>query len=434
MKRIILLTFAIVSTLGMWAQGYQPSEAIQRAQREFQDKKFGIFLHWGIYSMLGQGEWVMQNRNINYKEYPKIANGFYPSKFNADEWVQAIKASGAKYITITSRHHDGFSMWNSAASDYNIVKATPFKRYVLKELSDACQRHGIALHFYYSHLDWGRLDYPLGRTGLGTGRPKDKQDWKHYQQFMNDQLTELLTQYGPIGAIWFDGVWDHDSDPTPFDWELRPQYDLIHRLQPSCLVANNHHLVPFDGEDVQIFERDLPGENKAGYSGENGISKTLPLESCETMNRTWGYNITDSLYKTPRQIIHLLVGAAGRNANLLLNIGPEPNGELPAEAVSRLKAVGEWMNQYGETIYGTRGGEVEPHPWGVTTRRDNRLFVHILDLNDQGLFLPLNNNKVKRACEYLSRKTVKFTRVDGGIALQLSKKPTEIDYVVELEF
>jgi len=434
MKRIILLTFAIVSTLGMWAQGYQPSEAIQRAQREFQDKKFGIFLHWGIYSMLGQGEWVMQNRNINYKEYPKIANGFYPSKFNADEWVQAIKASGAKYITITSRHHDGFSMWNSAASDYNIVKATPFKRDVLKELSDACQRHGIALHFYYSHLDWGRLDYPLGRTGLGTGRPKDKQDWKHYQQFMNDQLTELLTQYGPIGAIWFDGVWDHDSDPTPFDWELRPQYDLIHRLQPSCLVANNHHLVPFEGEDVQIFERDLPGENKAGYSGENGISKTLPLESCETMNRTWGYNITDSLYKTPRQIIHLLVGAAGRNANLLLNIGPEPNGELPAEAVSRLKAVGEWMNQYGETIYGTRGGEVEPHPWGVTTRRDNRLFVHILDLNDQGLFLPLNNNKVKRACEYLSRKTVKFTRVDGGIALQLSKKPTEIDYVVELEF
>ena len=434
MKRIILLTFAIVSTLGMWAQGYQPSEAVQKAQREFQDKKFGIFLHWGIYSMLGQGEWVMQNRNINYKEYPKIANGFYPSKFNADEWVQAIKASGAKYITITSRHHDGFSMWNSAASDYNIVKTTPFKRDVLKELSDACQRHGIALHFYYSHLDWGRLDYPLGRTGLGTGRPKDKQDWKHYQQFMNDQLTELLTQYGPIGAIWFDGVWDHDSDPTPFDWELRPQYDLIHRLQPSCLVANNHHLVPFEGEDVQIFERDLPGENKAGYSGENGISKTLPLESCETMNRTWGYNITDSLYKTPRQIIHLLVGAAGRNANLLLNIGPEPNGELPAEAVSRLKAVGEWMNQYGETIYGTRGGEVEPHPWGVTTRRDNRLFVHILDLNDQGLFLPLNNNKVKRACEYLSRKTVKFTRVDGGITLQLSKKPTEIDYVVELEF
>ena len=434
MKKSILFTIILACTLSMQAQTYQPSPEIQQAQREFQDKKFGIFLHWGIYSMLGQGEWVMQNRNINYQEYPKISAGFYPSKFNADEWVQAIKASGAKYITITSRHHDGFSMWNSAASDYNIVKATPFKRDVLKELSEACQRHGIALHFYYSHLDWGRLDYPLGRTGLGTSRPKDQQDWKHYQKFMNDQLTELLTQYGPIGAIWFDGVWDHDSDATPFDWQLRPQYDLIHRLQPSCLVANNHHLVPFDGEDVQIFERDLPGENKAGYSGENGVSKTLPLESCETMNRTWGYNITDSLYKTPKEIIHLLVGAAGRNANLLLNIGPEPNGELPAEAVSRLKAVGEWMGQYGETIYGTRGGEVEPHPWGVTTRKDNLLFVHILDLQDSGLFLPLKNNKVKRACEFVSRKAVKLTRVDGGIVLQLGQKPTDIDYVVELQF
>ena len=434
MKKSILFTIILACTLSMQAQTYQPSPEIQQAQREFQDKKFGIFLHWGIYSMLGQGEWVMQNRNINYQEYPKISAGFYPSKFNADEWVQAIKASGAKYITITSRHHDGFSMWNSAASDYNIVKATPFKRDVLKELSEACQRHGIALHFYYSHLDWGRLDYPLGRTGLGTSRPKDQQDWQHYQKFMNDQLTELLTQYGPIGAIWFDGVWDHDSDATPFDWQLRPQYDLIHRLQPSCLVANNHHLVPFDGEDVQIFERDLPGENKAGYSGENGVSKTLPLESCETMNRTWGYNITDSLYKTPKEIIHLLVGAAGRNANLLLNIGPEPNGELPAEAVSRLKAVGEWMGQYGETIYGTRGGEVEPHPWGVTTRKDNRLFVHILDLQDSGLFLPLKNNKVKRACEFVSRKAVKSTRVDGGIVLQLGQKPSDIDYVVELQF
>ncbi len=434
MKKSILFTIILACTLCMQAQTYQPSPEIQQAQREFQDKKFGIFLHWGIYSMLGQGEWVMQNRNINYQEYPKISAGFYPSKFNADEWVQAIKASGAKYITITSRHHDGFSMWNSAASDYNIVKATPFKRDVLKELSEACQRHGIALHFYYSHLDWGRLDYPLGRTGLGTSRPKDQQDWKHYQKFMNNQLTELLTQYGPIGAIWFDGVWDHDSDATPFDWQLRPQYDLIHRLQPSCLVANNHHLVPFDGEDVQIFERDLPGENKAGYSGENGVSKTLPLESCETMNRTWGYNITDSLYKTPKEIIHLLVGAAGRNANLLLNIGPEPNGELPAKAVSRLKAVGEWMGQYGETIYGTRGGEVEPHPWGVTTRKDNRLFVHILDLQDSGLFLPLKNNKVKRACEFVSRKAVKLTRVDGGIVLQLGQKPSDIDYVVELQF
>ena len=435
MKRIIFSVFLAAAFGSINAQSaYQPSEAIRQAQTEFQDKKFGIFLHWGLYSMLGQGEWVMQNRNIHYQEYPKLAAAFYPSLFNADEWVEAIKASGAKYITITSRHHDGFSLWNSAASDYNSVKATPFKRDILKELSEACQRHGIALHFYYSHLDWGRPDYPLGRTGKGTRRPTNQQNWKQYQAFMNAQLTELLTGYGKIGAIWFDGVWDHDSDPTPFDWQLRPQYDLIHRLQPSCLVANNHHLVPFDGEDVQIFERDLPGENKAGYSGENGVSKTLPLESCETMNRTWGYNITDSLYKTPKEIIHLLVGAAGRNANLLLNIGPEPSGKLPEEAVGRLREIGKWLQQYGETIYGTRGGEVEPHTWGVSTRKGNRLFIHVLDLADQALFVPLKYNKVKRAIEFKSGKKVKFTRVDGGITLQFDAVPTDFDYVVELNF
>lgn len=435
MKRIIFSVFLAAAFGSINAQNaYQPSEAIRQAQTEFQDKKFGIFLHWGLYSMLGQGEWVMQNRNIHYQEYPKLAAAFYPSLFNADEWVEAIKASGAKYITITSRHHDGFSLWNSAASDYNSVKATPFKRDILKELSEACQRHGIALHFYYSHLDWGRPDYPLGRTGKGTGRPTNQQNWKQYQTFMNAQLTELLTGYGKIGAIWFDGVWDHDSDPTPFDWQLRPQYDLIHRLQPSCLVANNHHLPPFDGEDVQIFERDLPGENKAGYSGENGISKTLPLESCETMNRTWGYNITDSTYKSPRQLVHLLVGAAGRNANLLLNVGPEPSGKLPEEAVGRLREIGKWLQQYGETIYGTRGGEVEPHTWGVSTCKGNRLFIHVLDLADQALFVPLKYNKVKRAIEFKSGKKVKFTRVDGGITLQFDTVPTDFDYVVELNF
>ena len=439
-KRFFIVSFSLFVCLAScsFAQAdtsavYQPSPDNIRSRQQFQGMKLGIFLHWGIYSSYAQAEWFLYGKALDPHEYAKAARGFYPIRFDADEWVRAFKDAGARYVTITARHHDGFSMFQSRQSAYNIVDATPFHRDVIKEMSQACQRQGMRLHLYYSLLDWTRDDYPPGSCGKRLRRT-GKGDYNSYFAFMKSQLTELLTQYGPIGAIWFDGVWDHDSDATPFDWQLRPQYDLIHRLQPSCLVANNHHLVPFDGEDVQIFERDLPGENKAGYSGENGVSKTLPLESCETMNRTWGYNITDSLYKTPKEIIHLLVGAAGRNANLLLNIGPEPNGELPAEAVSRLKAVGEWMGQYGETIYGTRGGEVEPHPWGVTTRKDNRLFVHILDLQDSGLFLPLKNNKVKRACEFVSRKAVKFTRVDGGIVLQLGQKPSDIDYVVELQF
>ena len=405
---------------------YVPTSENLKAREEFQDNKFGIFLHWGIYSMTAQGEWYMNNRNIHWQEYAKLASGFYPSLFDAAQWVSAIKASGAKYICITSRHHDSFSMFHSQWSDFNIVDATPFKRDVLKELADECQKQGIKLHFYYSHADWRRDDYPEGNTGHGTGRPEGHGDWASYYRFMNNQLTELLTNYGPIGAIWFDGVWDQPKD---FDWQLSEQYELIHRLQPACLVGNNHHRTPYPGEDFQMFERDLPGENKAGYSGQDVSS--LPLETCETMNGMWGYQIEDQNYKSTKDLIHYLVRAAGKNANLLMNIGPQPNGELPAVAVERLKEVGEWMNTYGETIYGTRGGDIAPHSWGVSTRKGDRLFVHILDWKDKGLFLPLTA-KVKKALQFADKAPVSFRQDGEGIWLKLPKVPDETDYVIEL--
>ena len=425
---------AIVLLLGSFflpvaAQDYSPAEENLKSRQEFRDARFGIFLHWGLYAMLATGEWTMTNNNLNYKEYAKLAGGFYPSHFNAAEWVSAIKASGAKYICFTSRHHEGFSMFHTKYSDYNVVDATPFKRDILKELADECHKQGIRLHLYYSHLDWYREDYPWGRTGRGTGRPDAKGNWSSYYQFMNNQLTELLTNYGPIGAIWFDGWWDQDQNPD-FDWQLPGQYELIHRLQPGCLVGNNHHQVPFAGEDIQIFERDLPGENKAGLSGQDISS--LPLETCETMNGMWGYKITDQNYKSAKTLIHYLVKAAGKDANLLMNIGPQPDGCLPEVAVQRLKEVGEWMRVYGETIYGTRGGCVAPHDWGVTTQKGNRLFVHILNLQDKALFLPLDGKTVKRALTFDGKKPLAFKRVDGGITLLLDEIPTEVDKVVEL--
>lgn len=320
-------------------------------------------------------------------------------------------------------------MFHTQYSDYNVVDATPFKRDILKELADECHKQGIRLHLYYSHLDWYREDYPWGRTGRGTGRPNAKGNWPAYYQFMNNQLTELLTNYGPIGAIWFDGWWDQDQNPD-FDWQLPGQYELIHKLQPACLVGNNHHQVPFEGEDIQIFERDLPGENKAGLSGQDVSS--LPLETCETMNGMWGYKITDQNYKSAKTLIHYLVKAAGKDANLLMNIGPQPDGCLPEVAVQRLKEVGEWMQTYGETIYGTRGGCIAPHDWGVTTQKGNRLFVHILNLPDKALFLPLEGKQVKQALDFVTRQSLKFKRVEGGITLLLDEVPTETDKVVEL--
>lgn len=413
------------------SQNYVPAQENLKARQEFQDNKFGIFLHWGIYSMLGSGEWVMNNSSINYLEYPKIAAGFYPSKFNAAEWVKAFKDAGAKYITITSRHHDGFSMFATKTSDYNIVDATPFHRDVLKELSDECHKQGVNIHFYYSHLDWHRLDYPLGRTGLELGRPTDQQNWESYKKFMADELTELLTNYGKVGAIWFDGWWDKKEQN--FDWQLSEQYQLIHKLQPACLIGDNHHVNTFDGEDIQIFERDLPGENEVGYSKGTSVNTKLPLETCQTMNDSWGYNITDKNYKSSDDLIRYLVKAAGMNANLLLNIGPEPNGEIPALALERLQAIGKFMKVYGETIYGTRGGIVSPHDWGVTTQKDKRLFVHIYNLKDKGLYLPITAQKVKKAILFKDKSAVAFTQDKQGVVLHLSEVPTDVDYVVELD-
>ena len=408
---------------------YVPSEGNLQAREAFRDAKFGIFLHWGLYSMLGTGEWTMSSRDINYLEYAKLANAFYPHDFDAEEWVSAIKRSGAGYICFTTRHHDGFSMWDTARTDYNIVDATPYGRDVVKALSEECRRQGVGLHFYYSLIDWYRDDCPRGRTGLGTGRPGTSIDYGHYYDFMKGQLTELLTGYGPVGAIWFDGVWDQDRNPD-FDWKLRGLYDHIHGLQPPCLVGNNHHLVPFEGEDIQIFERDLPGENTAGLSGQD-VSR-LPLETCQTMNGMWGYKITDLDYKSTETLIQYLVRAAGRDANLLLNIGPQPDGNLPAVAVERLREMGEWLGRYGESIYGTRGGDIPPHDWGVTTRKGDSLYVHILDLQDDALYLPLDAKVASAVC-LNDGSRIRYDVIKGkGIVLHVGDIPQDIDRIVKL--
>lgn len=408
---------------------YVPTAENLAVREAFQDTHFGIFLHWGLYAMLATGEWTMTNRDILYSEYQKLAGGFYPASFDANAWVSAIKDSGAGYLCFTTRHHEGFSMWNTQQSDYNIVRATPFGRDVVRELADACHAQDLRLHLYYSLIDWWRDDCPRGRTGLGTGRPGTEISYPHYYQFMKNQLTELLTDYGKVGAIWFDGVWDQDEHPD-FDWHMRGLYDHIHSLQPQCLVGNNHHLAVMDGEDIQIFERDLPGQNTAGLSGQS-ISR-LPLETCETMNGMWGYKITDQDYKTTPELIRYLVGACGRGANLLLNIGPQPDGRLPETALLRLKEMGLWMRQYGQSIKGTRAGDVSPRPWGVTTRRDNNLYVHITDLADDALFLPLSCKVVSASCMNNGQK-VKFTKVDGGIVLTgLNSLPADTDRIVTL--
>ena len=321
-------------------------------------------------------------------------------------------------------------MFGTGQTPYNIVDATPFGRDVVKELAEECHRQGLRVHFYYSLIDWWREDAPRGRTGLGTGRPTDTVDADSYFAFMKAQLTELLTDYGEVGAIWFDGVWDQDGDPN-FDWRLDELYGLIHRLQPGCLIINNHHRTPFEGEDAQTFERDLPGENTAGMSGQE-VSR-LPLETCQTMNGSWGYSIVDRNYKSTDELIRYLAGAAGRGGNLLLNIGPQPDGRLPEAALARLTVIGEWLGRNGSTIYGTQAGPVAPRSWGVTTRADGKIYVHIFDWPDTELFLPIRDERIRCAVRFADRTKLRFRQDDQGVTLLLGERPEGADYIVELQ-
>ena len=439
MKRLLTLTLTLLVSASVVAQSnYIPTAENIASRKEFADSKFGIFIHWGIASVFGQGEWYLHRAQLNHQEYKKAADAYYPHRFDAKEWVKAIKDSGAKYITFVSRHHDGFSMWDTAYSDYDIVDATPYKRDIIKALARECHRQGIRLHFYYSHIDWSRDDYPAPTSTTGhhkrkvTGKDHFEGGWDNYYKFMNNQLTELLTKYGKIGAIWFDGHWDHGKDKEPFDWRLDEQYALIHKLQPACLICNNHHLAALPGEDFQTFERDLPGENKAGFSEGQEVSQSLPLETCQTMNKSWGYVVKDTNYKSLEYLIRYLVSTSGKGANLLLNIGPQPNGEIPAAALERLKGMGEWLRKYGDTIYGTTAGDIAAQDWGVTTRKGNRLFVHIFELKEKSLHLPLKCT-VESAKLFDDNAPVKFVQNAKGVTLTFDKVPSGTDCIVELK-
>jgi alpha-L-fucosidase len=371
----------------------------------------------------------MNNQQIPIKTYEKIPNFFNPTEFDARAWVQMAKSAGMKYITITSKHHDGFAMWDSKVSDYNIVKRTPYGKDVLKMLAEECRKEGIKLFFYHSQLDWHHSDYyPRGRTGGSwTGRT-EQGDMNTYLDYMDAQLTELLTRYGDVAGIWFDGMWDKKDA----DWRLEKTYKLIHELQPAALVGSNHHLAPYAGEDFQMFEKDLPGHNTTGFSNEQVVG-ALPKETCETINHSWGFNLKDDHHKDRKELIQYLVKAAGYGANFLLNVGPMPNGKIQPEHMASLREMGEWLQLYGKTIYGTRGGPLTARDWGVTTQQGDKVYIHILQWYDESITIPSWGKKIKSATLFLDKSPIKYQENDYGITLKVPRnKMDTVDTVIEL--
>ncbi|MCX7924222.1 MAG: alpha-L-fucosidase [Fimbriimonadales bacterium] len=388
----------------------------QQARENFRKMRFGMFVHWGIYSLLGRGEWVMYHEKIPPSEYKPLMERFNPHLYDAEEWVKLAKKSGMRYITITAKHHDGFCMYDSELTEYKITN-TPFKRDIMRELAAACRKENIALLFYYSPLDWQHPAY--------------KTDWDTYTRYWHGQVIELVRKYRPYG-IWLDGCWDK---PEKLDetWKLTDLYRTIRTINPAILIANNHHQKPLPDEDIQTYEQDLPGENTVGFNPVPPDDNAI-IETCMTINASWGYNANDTQHKSPAQLIRILAECAGRDANLLLNVGPKPDGTIQNEHRERLLEMGEWLRDNGASVYSTRGKVFSSCEWGTATRRDNHIYLHVWKVpssNTLLIHLPL---QVKTARWLATGGTLRYQQQGDKVTLHLpSSLPDSRNSVIDLE-
>ncbi len=379
--------------------------------KRFQDDRFGMFIHWGLYAILARQEWIMHLEQIPVAEYEKLAHRFNATQFDADEWVSIAADAGQKYMVFTSRHHDGFSMYDTALSDYKVTNS-PFKRDPVAELADACARRGdVRLGFYSSLLDWHHSAYRFREeSGLA---------WSDYLGFLHGQVRELCSNYGEIACMWFDGDWPRHAiteENAYFaaggSFEYGALYDMIHTLQPDAVVMNNRHEHPLPGEDVQGFEQDLPGTNTVGFNTTE--VSALPLEVCMTINDHWGFTAADDNHKSSRYLAHLLVRSASAGANFLLNVGPTAEGQILPVHARRLREVGRWLARHGESVYGTRAGSIAPTRESVSTRRGDAHYVHVLEYLSDCVTLPGAPESITSAALAASGAPVRMERTTAG--------------------
>lgn len=310
--------------------------ASPRGLKALVDARLIITAHWGLYSIVGRGEWVMYKEKISFEKYRPLMERFNPTRFDAEEWADLVLESGARHFLITAKHHDGFCLWDTRSSDFKSTN-TPFKRDIIAEVSEALGERGISLHYYYSILDWTHPAY--------------RSDWPAYVEYYQGHLRELLTNYGKVAGVIFDGYWprfDFAEDQEHFrpggPWDLAGAYDLIHELQPDAVVGNNHHVLPLKGEDYQVFELDLPGENTIGFNTTEVAG--IPLVTWETLNSGWSYNPAKHDVKTSRDVSEKLFKANRAGATMFLNIGPRPFGDIHPEEAARLREMGRLVRHY----------------------------------------------------------------------------------------
>ncbi len=429
MKTFIFKTSALLLllfiSLNLYPQELKTDKDTRMAW--WRDARFGMFIHWGLYSIPAgewkgdnsHAEWIRTTAQIPVDEYNKFALKFNPVKFEAETWVMAAREAGMKYIVLTSKHHDGFCLWNSDQTDFDVM-STPFKRDILKELADACRKHNMHICWYHSIMDWHHPDY-LPRRDWETGRTTDSADFERYVQYLKNQVHEILTKYGEISILWFDGEWEST-------WNHDRAVDLYNYIRSfnKNVIINNR---------IDVFRDGMAGmSNNQQALGDYGTpEQEIPdtgipgadWESCMTMNDHWGFNAADQNWKPASQLIQNLVDIASKGGNYLLNVGPKADGTFPPESIERLKTIGNWMKENGSSIYGTQAGPFENLTWGRCTQKQTeqgtRLFLHVFSPAPPKISLPgLMNEPIKAwLLSDTSQTALTITRKNGSPEITL---------------
>lgn len=439
----LLSTIILISAVPAQKNFLNESKADKDKRMQWwRDARFGMFIHFGLYAVpagewkgaTNHAEWIRTTAQIPLKEYDQFISQFNPISFNAETWVQMAKDAGMKYITITSKHHDGFCLWDSKQTDFDIM-STPFKRDILEELATACRKiGGIKLCFYHSIMDWHHPDYNE-RRDWEKDRPVEGTDRKRYIAYMKNQLKELVINYGDIGVIWFDGEWENFWTHE----DGKELYNYVRSLKPGIII-NNRVDKGRSGMAGMTTEGDYGGdfgtpEQEIPETGLPGVD----WESCMTMNNNWGYNQADKNFKSAKDLIQKLVDIASKGGNFLLNIGPKADGTFPQESIDRLKAIGGWMKINGESVYGTSASPFEHINWGRVTQKkigeNTCLYLHVFDWPANGkLQLGGIANKPLKVYELAGKKDLLFTAKDNMISIQVPATAADtINTVIVIE-
>lgn len=426
-KITCLITWLLAGLLYVKAQ--QTPGAVKTsaaAINNFMNMRFGMFIHWGPVSLRGTEIGWSRGNQVPKEEYDSLYKEFNPVLFNADAWAKTAKDAGMKYLTITARHHDGFCLWPTAYTSYNIM-STPYKKDIVGELARACKKRGIKFCIYYSILDWYHPDYPIHSPRNQAIDPKA--DMSRYVAFMKNQLRELLTKYDPY-MLWFDGAWE-----APWTDEMgRDMYAYLKGIRPGVII-NNRLGKEMTGMSAtkKIDVSKMVGDYDTPEQVVGRLNMETPWESCFTICSQWSWKPNDKM-KSLKDCLNIISKTAGGNGNLLLNVGPMPDGRIEARQAARLKEIGRWLQGNGEAVYGTLGGPWEPAESYAATRKGNRIFLHVLRTDAPELELKnIPGRKVLKAA-VLNGAAVKVSQQGDALRVQLpAGAPDGADYIIVLE-